>query len=150
MNFKDYQAQGLLKIVQPNFKQIERQILRAEKDLKTFILVIENDPEWACSIAFQAMVRMGRALIYAHGYLPTEKKQHKTVVELTEKILGANFHFLVKQFDRLRKKRNVFFYEAEDTRNFAEAKQALQTAKELLGEIKSKIKNLNPQQTFKF
>ena len=148
--FQDYFKKGLIKAQRPNFRQIEKQIARAAKDLHTFDLVIDKDPEWASAIAYQAMLRMGRALLFSHGFLSADGQQHKTVVEITGKILGPEFGLIIKQFDRLRKKRNVFFYDSEDSHNFTEAGKAMSTARQLLGEIKKRIVSLSPQYTFKF
>lgn len=150
IDWKKYLNNGLLKQQDPKFEQIEKQILRAEKDLRTFCLVLNEDPEWASTIAYQAMLRMGRALLFSHGYLPADKSQHKTTVAITGDIIGPDFHILIKHFDRLRKKRNVFFYDSDDAHNLTEAKKALEIAKKLFFEVKKKIRILNPQQDFKF
>lgn len=113
--------------------------------MNTFKTVINNDPEWAATIAYQAMLRAGRALLYGHGYLPADGQQHKTVVEATGMILGENFHTIVKQFDKLRRKRNAFFYDSLDTGNVAEARKAGKTAIQLIKIIRKKISALNPQ-----
>lgn len=146
LNLGNYLKSGLAKKQNPNFAQIKKQIKRAEKDLQTFDLVINKDPEWASTIAYQSMLRGGRALMFAHGFLPTDGQQHKTVVEITGKILGPKFYLIVKQFDRMRKKRNVFLYDSESPNNLTEAKIATKTAQVLLEEIKKKIQLLNPQQ----
>lgn len=142
---KNYVDKGLLKKRRPNFKQIEQQIARAIKDLETFKAVVNRDPEWAAAIAYQAMLRAGRALLYAYGFLPADGQQHKTVVEATGMILSQYFSGIVKQFDKLRRKRNVFFYDSLDTSNFAEAKKAGKTATQLIEAIYKKISDLNPQ-----
>lgn len=145
IDWQRYLNSGLLKQQNPNFRQIEKQVVRAEKDLRTFYLVLKQDPEWASTIAYQAMLRMGRALLFSHGYLPTDRQQHKTVVEITGAILGQEFRAVIGQFDRLRKKRNVFFYDSEDAHNLTEAKKALEIAKRLFVEIKKKTGKLKPQ-----
>jgi len=150
IDLQSYLKKGLLKKQHPNFKQISKQVIRAEKDMETFNLVVDKDPEWASTIAYQAMLRAGRALLFSLGYLPADGQQHRTVVEITGKVLGKQFNTLIKQFDKLRKKRNVFFYESEDSYNFTESKKAIVTAKNLLKEIKKKIKKINPQQSFDF
>jgi len=149
-DWQDYLKKGLLKEQRPNFHQIEQQIVRAEKDLKTFGLVLGSDPEWACTIAYQAMLRMGRALIFSYGYLPADGQQHKTVVEITGKILGKKFDLLIQYFDRMRRSRNVFFYDSLDTNNETQAKKAFETAGALLKVVKDKIRKHNPQSDFKF
>lgn len=148
IRFNQYVDKGLLKKRPPNFTQINRQIERANKDLKTFDLVVKKDPEWASTIAYQAMLRAGRALIFAHGFLPIDGQQHKTVVEVTGGILDKKFELLINQFNKLRKKRNIFFYDSIDKQNFTEAKNAIKTAKELIKAIGKKIKDLNPQTQF--
>lgn len=145
-----YLTKGLVKKQRPNFAQIDQQIARAAKDLKTFVLVIDSDPEWACTIAYQAMLRMGRALMFSYGYLPADGQQHKTVVEITGKLLGKNFDLLVQYFDRMRRNRNVFFYDSLDTNNEDQARKARETAVELLKVVKATIKKQNSQYDFKF
>ena len=56
----EYLKKGLVKAQRPNFGQIEQQIGRAQKDLETFGVVLHSDPEWASTIAYQAMLRLGR------------------------------------------------------------------------------------------
>lgn len=150
MDWGEYLKNGLVKEQHPNFDQIEGQINRAHKDLKTFGLVLSSDPEWACTIAYQAMLRMGRALMFSYGYLPADGQQHKTVVEITGKLIGQKFDLLVKYFDRMRRNRNVFFYDSLDSNNEAQAKKAFETANELLKVVKDKIRKINPQSDFKF
>jgi uncharacterized protein (UPF0332 family) len=143
--FNEYVKRGLLKKRRANFKQIEKQLIRALKDLSTFKTLVCDDPEWASTVAYQAMLRSGRALIYAYGYLPSDGQQHKTVVEVTGIILGKKFNGIVSQFNKLRKKRNIFFYDSLDTSNIAEAKKAGKTAKQLINAIHKKIIEINPQ-----
>ena len=149
-DWNQYLARGLVKAQRPNFAQIEQQIVRAEKDLKTFRLVLDADPEWASTIAYQAMLRMGRALMFSCGYLPADGRQHITVVEITGKILGQELGLLIKYFDRMRRNRNIFFYDALDTDNEAQAKKAFATANALSKAIKARIRKNNPRFNFKF
>lgn len=126
-------------------KLIKRQLEGAEHDLKIFNTVIKEDPGWASAIAYQSMLRAGRALMFAHGFLPIDGQQHKTVVEITGKLLDPAFKTIIKQFDRLRKNRNVFFYDSVNLANKTEAEIAVKTAKKLLEEITKQIGKLNPQ-----
>ncbi|MBN2188242.1 MAG: HEPN domain-containing protein [Chitinispirillaceae bacterium] len=139
IDFGEYLKNGLIKQQRADFRQIGKQIKRAEKDLLIFMLVLEKDPEWAATIAYHAMLRAGRALLFAHGYLPADGRQHKTVVEITGKILGEQYNLVVVQFEKLRKRRNEFFYDSMDTGNVAEAKKAAETAGQFVRAIKEKI-----------
>jgi uncharacterized protein (UPF0332 family) len=150
MNFNPYLQKGLLKKQPANFKQIHTQLTRAQKDLSTFLLVLDRDPEWAATIAYQAMLRAGRALLFAHGYLPADGQQHKTVVEITGLILGQEYNSVTMQFEKFRKKRNIFFYDSYDSANIGEARNALETARKLITAIKDLISSLDPQQKSDF
>ena len=123
IDFSDYLKRGLIKKQRPNFKQISKLILRAEKDLQSFDRLINGDPGNAMNLAYNAMLKAGRALLYSFGYLPADGQMHKTVVDLVAKILGKDYQIETKQFERYRKKRHVFIYEAEDCTE-SEAKKA--------------------------
>ena len=70
MLFEAYLKKGLLKTQRVNFKQIEKQIIRAEKDIRTATKFLNDDPEWGATIAYHAMLRVGRALLFSKGFLP--------------------------------------------------------------------------------
>ena len=146
----EYLKKGLVKEQNPVFGQIDQQIGRAQKDLKTFAVVLSSDPEWASTIAYQAMLRLGRALMFSYGYLPADGQQHKTVVEITGRILGKDFDLLIQYFDRMRRSRNSFFYDSLDANSEDHAKKARETARVLLEAVKIKIRKNNPQFDFKF
>ncbi|NOZ60403.1 MAG: HEPN domain-containing protein [Calditrichaeota bacterium] len=149
MDLSDYLKRGLIKKQQPNFKQISRLILRAEKDLQSFDRLINSDPGNAMNLAYNAMLKAGRALLYSFGYLPADGQMHKTVVDIVAKILGEEYQIETKQFERYRKKRHVFIYEAEDCTE-SEAEKAKETAAKLIKRVKEKIKEQNPQGEFDF
>lgn len=145
MDWRPYLAKGLVKAQRPDRRQIERQLLRADKDLKTLGLVIRQDPEWAATMAYQAMLRLGRALMFSRGYLPADGQQHKTVVEATGKLLGRGSEVLVNRFDRMRRSRNVFFYDSLDAHDQAHARAALDAALKLSAAIKALLRENDPQ-----
>ena len=146
MPFESFLKRGLLKKQKPDFQQIEKQIQRAKKDLSTSKTLLGQDAEWAATIAYQAMLRTGRAFIYSNGYLPADGAQHKTVVELTGMLLGKDYLVLVEKFEKLRRKRNLFFYESDPFGSKMDAESALQAATKLIHIIEEVIKRENPQQ----
>lgn len=150
MPFESYLKKGFLKRQRVNFKQIEKQIVRAGKDLATAQSVLTQDPEWAATIAYHAMLRAGRALLFSEGYLPADGGQHRTVVELTHALLGKDYSELVERFERMRRKRNLFFYESDPFGTRAEAENALKAASQLLRVIQETIRKRNPQLHFGF
>lgn len=150
MSFENFLKKGLLKRQRINFQQIEKQIVRAKKDLKTAQMVLNEDPEWSATIAYQSMLRAGRALLFSKGYLPADGAQHKTVVELTHELLGENYSLLVQKFEKMRRKRNIFFYESDPFGTSTEAENALQAASQLIQVIEGMIQKENPQFHFSF
>jgi len=148
--FEPYLKKGLLKQQRVNFKQIEKQIARARKDLETAQSVLAKDPEWAGTIAYHAMLRSGRALLFSRGYLPADGGQHKTVVELTQHLLGKTYATLVARFEQMRRKRNLFFYESDPFGTLTEAESALKAAAQLIQVIQETIRHENPQLHFRF
>jgi uncharacterized protein (UPF0332 family) len=144
-DFSDYLGQGLVKRRRPSFRQIKKQLERARKDLGTVAFVAEEDPQWAATIAYQAMIRSGRALLFAHGFLPADGGQHKTVVTLTGRILGEKREALVQRFERLRRKRNTFFYDSEESFSQSEVRNALKAAKRLLEIIEQRVRRMQSE-----
>ncbi len=147
---ESYLKKGLLKQQRVNFKQIEKQMARAGKDLETAQSVLIKDPEWAATIAYHAMLRTGRALLFSKGYLPADGSQHKTVVELTQHLLGKEYSTLVARFEKMRRKRNIFFYESDPFGTLTEAENALKAASQLVQIIQERIREENPQPHFSF
>ena len=142
MNSEEFLKNNLIKKVKPDFDQINHQIKRARQDLKTAEANLPIDTTWALTIAYHAMIRAGRALMYAQGYLPTANQSQKTIVEFTNISLGSDYHELVTKFNRLRRRRHGFIYDSKNHVNLEEAKSALETAQRLIDRIAVLIKNI--------
>lgn len=145
MDYERLLRENLIKKQKPDFGQIVEQIARAEKDIKTAGATMKLDPTWAVTIAYHAMIRAGRALMYANGFLPTAKFTHKTIVDFTGDALGKEYAVLTVKFDRLRKQRHDFIYESKNHVTSEEVLSAIDAAGKMLSEIKKQIKNINPQ-----
>jgi len=57
----------LIKKQTPDFKQIEHQLKRAMIDLRAAGSMFSIDLTWAFTIAYHAMIRASRALMYSKG-----------------------------------------------------------------------------------
>ena len=145
VSLKRLESQGLIEKIIFSDKQIISNIKRASKDLITAKANIEIDEEWAYTISYHAMLRVGRALMFSMGYRPKGKNQHKTVVDFCEEILGEDFRNLTERFNRMRIKRHDFIYEPERPISRAEVKKSLENAEKFVKEIIDKIKKANPQ-----
>jgi uncharacterized protein (UPF0332 family) len=91
MGLKRLEAQGHIEKAKFSVGQIESNLNRAQRDLRTAKANLKIDEEWAYTIAYHAMLRAGRAFIFACGYRPRGKDQHKTVVEFCSETFGKRF-----------------------------------------------------------
>lgn len=148
-DFEEFLKKGLIKKQHPHFEQISRLILRAEKDLQSFDRLISDDAGNAMNLAYNAMLKAGRALLYSFGYLPTDGQMHKTVVDIVASVLGDEYVIETQQFERFRRRRHVFIYEAEECTQ-TEAENAKKVAVRLIEKVKQVIKDQNPQIQFDF
>ena len=145
MNLEDLLKNNLIKKVNPDFKQINLQIIRAKKDLETAKSLMAKDLTWALTIIYHSMLRISRAMMYSKGFLPTIKNTHKTIVEFTKYTLGTDFYNLINRFDRLRRQRHNFIYESENNITLSEVNRATELAEELFIKIEGIIVKENPQ-----
>lgn len=145
MSYEKFLKDNLIKKQRPDFKQIEKQMARAEKDLKTAEANLSIDLTWAFAIAYHAMMRASKALMYSKGYLPTTRRSHKTIVEFTKLSLGPEYENLVSRFNRMRRKRHDFIYDSENHITLSEAKSSIEAARKLITEISALIKSEDPE-----
>lgn len=148
MDYRKFLKDRLIKEQRPDFKQIGRQLKRAQKDLKTAEANLTIDLTWSFAIAYHAMMRASRALMYSRGYLPTARKSHKTIVDFTRLVLGKEYDNLIGRFNRMRRQRHDFIYASKNHITLHEAKLCLTTAKRLIDEIIIMVKKENPQKDF--
>ena len=125
-------------------------ILRGHKDLKTAKANLNIDEGIAYTVAYLGMLHAARAFILLKGFRPADGYQHKTVMEFMSHFLGREFKVIVEQFDRMRRKRNIFTYEIDISISKSEASNALDKAKRFVDLIKGIIQKQNPQMDFKF
>jgi uncharacterized protein (UPF0332 family) len=142
-------SKGLLRTQKSDLRAVEKLILRAHKDLKTAKANLDIDEGIAYTVAYLAMLHAARAFILLKGFRPADGYQHKTVVEFVSYFFGNEFKVITEQFDRMRRKRNIFTYEIDISISKSEAINALSTAARFMDLIKGIIRKENPQMEFK-
>ena len=142
---KSLESRGLIEKVTTGHKQVASNLRRARKDLITSKATIGIDEEWAYTIAYHAMLRAGRALMFSLGYRPKGKDQHKTVVEFCTAALGESYKTLTTRFNRMRVKRHDFIYEPERPIPRTEAVKSLESAERFVREIAGRVRKSDPQ-----
>ncbi|MFH0940504.1 MAG: HEPN domain-containing protein [Candidatus Omnitrophota bacterium] len=145
MIYEKFLKDNLIKKQGPDFKQISYQLKRSQKDLKTAKANLSIDLTWAFAIAYHAMMRASKALMYSKGYLPTAKNSHKTIVELAKLILGDEYDSIINRFSRMRRQRHDFIYDSKNHITPHEAKSSIDTAKKLIDEIIILVKKECPE-----
>ena len=145
MDLKRLEAQGLIEKAKFSGGQIKSNLNRAQRDLRTARANLEIDEEWAYTIAYHAMLRAGRAFMFASGYRPRGKDQHRTVVEFCSESLGMDFQHLTTRFNRMRLKRHDFIYDPERPIPKTEALRSLESAGQFVQEMTQRIERMNPQ-----
>lgn len=145
MSYERFLRDKLIKKQRPDFKQIEYQLKRAQKDLKTAEANLAIDLTWAFTIAYHGMIRASKALMYSKGYLPTAKRSHKTIVGFTKLILGEEYDTLIARFNRMRRKRHHFIYDSRNSITLTEAESSLKIAKRLIEQIIVNVNRENPE-----
>jgi uncharacterized protein (UPF0332 family) len=84
----------------------------AHRDIKTAKIVLQTDCNWAYTIAYNAVLQAGRALMFSKGYRPDGANQHISVVKFAELYLDKHDAVI---FDRIRRKRNSSVYDSSGT-----------------------------------
>ena len=125
-----------IKKVTPDHRQISKQLERAAKDLQTASGIFPIDRTWCFTIAYQAMIRAGRAFMFSQGYLPASANSHVTVIDFIRDAFGSQTANLLLRFERMRRKRHDFLYDSINHTTEQEALEAIQTANELIGTIR--------------
>ena len=147
---EEFLSKGLLRRQESDLRAVQRLILRAYKDLKTAKANLEIDEGIAYTVAYLAMLHAARAFILLKGFRPADGYQHKTVVEFISHFLGKEFRVITEQFDRMRRKRNIFTYEIDISISKSEATDALNSATRFVDLIKGIVQKENPQMEFNF
>jgi uncharacterized protein (UPF0332 family) len=147
MNFEELERNGLIGKTRINLKQIYNFLSRSKKDILTAKATLVIDKEWSYAIAYHALLRAGRALLLSFGYRPKGKDQHKTIILSTSIAFGGELEDLIRQFDRMRRKRHDFIYELDRPIPKQEAEKALADTEKLIKEIWKFVSKKDPQKT---
>ena len=136
MKFDELEKRGLIKSLPVDRRRVVDSIELAERDLKTANKILEEDHDWAFSIAYNSMLQAARALMFSRGYRPSGDAPHLSVAKFIETSLGKEFKDIVIAFDKMRRKRHLAVYERTGAVSETDAKNAIRWAEEFLNEVK--------------
>lgn len=91
--------------------EINQLLQVASRDLATAQKNLDDAPDWAYTIVYNAVLQASRALMLKSGFRPRGGEQHAAVVEFIEERLGPAFEKQIRLFDQIRRKRHRVIYE---------------------------------------
>ncbi len=147
---KKLEKAGKIRKQKAGFVQIEALLKEAVLDLEEAKKIAHLAERATYLLAYNAMLKAGRALMLLKGYVPDDGAQHKTVVEMTSAILGDPYRELTEKFETMRRKRNEMTYESGTLLSKSEAQKAFPDAIALVKKIFTEAKAQNPQLELKF
>ena len=147
---KRFETAGKIRKQKAGVVQIEALLKEAILDLEEAKRIVNLAERATYLLAYNAMLKAGRALVLLQGYVPDDGAQHKTVVEMTSAILGDKYKNLTVQFETMRRKRNEMTYETGGLLSRSEAQKAFSDAISSVKKILTEVKSKNPQLELKF
>jgi uncharacterized protein (UPF0332 family) len=147
---KRLEKAGKIKKQKAGFVQVEVLLKETILDLEEAKKIVHLAERATYLLAYNAMLKAGRALMLLRGYVPDNGAQHRTVVEMTSAILGDRYRDLTEQFEIMRRKRNEMTYEAGTLFSKSEAEKAFSDAIALVKKIFIEVKSQNLQLKLEF
>lgn len=125
-----------------NKELVENALSLAQRDIKTAKNVFEDgDYDWCLSIAYNAMLQAGRALMFSEGYRPKGRYKHVSVVEFVKSKFGREFAGqMLFIFNKTRKKRHIAVYEQVEIVSRDEARNVINWAEKFVKRVEEILK----------
>ena len=142
---KRLESEGLLRKERIGIDQIRSLLMSASKNIVASEKNVSIDEEACYTLAYNAMLKTARALVFLQGYRPYDGQQHKTTIGVAREILGKEFGQLIELFDKMRRKRNQFTYDPMLPLSLTEAKTALKTAEDFYKRVRNFLDKKYPQ-----
>lgn len=114
-------------------------VARAETDIQSARFMLERDPTWAFSIAYNAVLQASRALMFFHGFRPASHEGHKNAFAYLRVTIEENRKALIEYFDRMRVKRHQAVYEASGHVTRTEAERLIKQAQSFVDWVRNEV-----------
>lgn len=141
LRFEELERDGLIRRLPVDRNKVRDSFNLAQRDLRTSKALLEKDADWAFSIAYNAILQAGRALMFSKGYRPHGKTQHVSVIRFIEAALGEEATSLIIAFDHMRRKRHRAVYDTVGSVSSTEAGNAIKRAGEFIKDIEANLKD---------
>jgi len=128
-----------------DWAQIERFLQSAERKLASAYKILAFDEEACLQQAYEAMLKASLGFMFSHGFRArSQPGHHIAIIEFVRARIHKKHAGLNTVFDRLRRKRNLALYDDTGFVSHHDAEQALETARNYLGVIRTDIATRKP------
>ncbi len=113
----------------------------AQRDITTSKRLLDEDPDWAFSIAYNAILQAARALMFSEGFRPHGRAQHISVIRFIEVAMGKDVTETIVAFDRMRRKRHRAVYDTAGVVSTLEAENAIKRVEAFLKVVETRLRD---------
>jgi uncharacterized protein (UPF0332 family) len=132
VDINELENSGMIKRLPVDLKKINDSLDLAKRDLEVAKNMLDENCDWAFSIAYNSMLQSIRALMFSKGYRPSSDSGHIASVRFAKLFLKEDD---VIQFDRMRRKRHTVVYDTVGVISRGEAENAISRAEKFIREI---------------
>lgn len=137
MDIDELERSGLIKRLPIDEKKVNDSLDLAKRDLKAARNIMDDNCDWAFSIAYNSMLQSARALMFSKGYRSSSDAGHVSAIRFAELFLKEDDVII---FDRMRRKRHNAVYGSVGMISKTETENALSRAEKFIREIETLIK----------
>jgi uncharacterized protein (UPF0332 family) len=134
---EDLEKEGLISPLAADSGRVKDALAIAHRDLGVAKNLLSSSSDWAFTVAYNAILQGGRAIMFSKGYRPAGSNQHISVVRFCEEFLSRDD---AQWFERMRRKRHQTVYDSAGSVSKREAENAVKKAEEILHTIESLIR----------
>ncbi|MEK6848461.1 MAG: HEPN domain-containing protein [Nanoarchaeota archaeon] len=113
----------------------------SKRDLDTAEhLLDKQDFDWCFSVAYNAMLQVGRSIMWINGYRPKGSSSHISIIEFVKALNLDDMSMHTFLLNKMRQKRHLLVYEEAGVISKGEAESALKQARSFIDKIKKVLK----------
>jgi uncharacterized protein (UPF0332 family) len=136
---EDLEREGLIRPLPIDPKRVRDALALARRDIGVARDLLPSSNDWAFTVAYNAVLQAGRALMFSKGYRPEGANQHVSVVRFCEEFLSPED---AVWFERMRRKRHQSVYDTAGSVSEREAENAVKKAEEIVQAIEAIIQGI--------
>jgi len=134
---EDLVQEGLISPLVVDPGRVTEALAIAHRDLEVARTLLSSSSDWAFTVAYNAILQGGRAMLFSKGYRPAGSNQHISVVRFCEEFLSRDD---AEWFERMRRKRHQSVYDSAGSVSRIEAGTAVKKAEKILHTLESLIR----------